>query len=88
MVSIAANDLMTKAEPYFVKDGYSFVAYGIPEAETVVRGSLRYDGNPALIHALATLGWLETTTHLELRPGATWAQHQQRLTGAKDTSER
>ena len=91
---------MTKAKPYFVKEGYSFSAYAnrdstpfrefykIPEAETVVRGSLRYEGNPALIHALATLGFLETDEKEWLKQGMTWAQVTQKLTGAKDSSER
>ena len=91
---------MTRAEPYFVKKGYSFVAYAnrdsvpfrefykIPEAETVVRGSLRYDGNPAFIHVLATLGWLDTKEYDWLKAGLTWAEIQKRLTGADDTNER
>ena len=100
MISISADELMTKAEPYFIKDGYSFVAYAnrdstpfrefynIPEAKTVIRGSLRYEGNPPFIHALATLGWLETKELEWLKPGLTWAEVQQKMTGAKDTSER
>ncbi|GKT91053.1 saccharopine dehydrogenase [Colletotrichum tofieldiae] len=63
---------MAQAQPYHVADGYSFVAYpnrnsvpfrefyNIPEAETVVRGSLRYEGNPSFVAALIKLGWLDT----------------------------
>jgi saccharopine dehydrogenase (NADP+, L-glutamate forming) len=59
---------MSCAKAYHVKDGYEFVAYpnrdsvpfcgfyGIPEAKTVVRGSLRYSGNPAFVDALGRLG--------------------------------
>ena len=54
VVDIGANELMTKAVPYYVMDGYDFVAYPnrdsvafrdfykIPEAHTIIRGSLRY----------------------------------------------
>lgn len=53
-------------------DGYDFVAYAnsnsipfkefykIPEARTVVRGSLRYDENPKFIKAFTDIGWLDT----------------------------
>ncbi|GKT45065.1 saccharopine dehydrogenase [NADP(+), L-glutamate-forming] [Colletotrichum spaethianum] len=71
-IEISNQDLMAQATPYYVADGYSFVAYpnrnsvpfrefyNIPEAETVVRGSLRYEGNPSFVAALITLGWLNT----------------------------
>src|ERR1700761_7103281 len=50
----AGKDLMGTAKPYFIYPGYAFVAYpnrdsttykerySIPEAQTVVRGTLRY----------------------------------------------
>ncbi|KAL8723619.1 MAG: hypothetical protein Q9181_007247 [Wetmoreana brouardii] len=62
-VKLSNKDLMGVAKPYFVLDGYNFVAYpnrnslpfqefyGIPEADTVIRGSLRYKGNPKAIGA-------------------------------------
>ncbi|KAK2003273.1 saccharopine dehydrogenase [Colletotrichum falcatum] len=71
-VDISNRDLMARAASYHVADGYSFVAYpnrnsvpfrefyNIPEAETVVRGSLRYEGNPSFVAALIKLGWLDT----------------------------
>lgn len=71
-VEISNKDLMGVAKPYFVLDGYEFVAYpnrnsvpfrefyGIPEADTDIRGSLRYEGNPAFVKALIDLGWLDT----------------------------
>ena len=99
-VDIAAKDLMATAKPYFVADGYDFVAYPnrnsvpfrefykIPEAHTVVRGSLRYEGNPALIKAFADAGWLDASEKEWLKPGMTWAQITQRVAGAVDSSER
>jgi saccharopine dehydrogenase (NADP+, L-glutamate forming) len=55
---ISAENLMAMAVPYYVVDGYKFVScpdrnsvpfreyYGITEAHMVVRGSLRYKGQP------------------------------------------
>lgn len=98
-VDIAAEDLMATAKPYFVMDGYDFVAYPnrnsvpfkefyeIPEARTVVRGSLRYDGNPRFIKAFADIGWLDATKKDWLIEGLTWAQIHARITGANDSSE-
>lgn len=68
LVPIPNKELMAASVPHHVLDGYSFLAYPnrhptpfrefykIPEAHTVVRGSLRYEGNPALVRALISLG--------------------------------
>jgi saccharopine dehydrogenase (NADP+, L-glutamate forming) len=65
---ISSENLMSTAAPYYVMEGYDFVAhpnrdsvpfqgfYRIPEAHTVIRGSLRYKGNPAFVQVLANLG--------------------------------
>ncbi|RYP30965.1 hypothetical protein DL766_004616 [Monosporascus sp. MC13-8B] len=83
-----------------VIDGYSFLAYPnrnsvpfrefyqIPEAQTIIRGSLRYDGNPQLVKALIDIGWLDVEAKDWLSPGITWAQIQQRTTSASSSSER
>lgn len=90
---------MGKAQPYHVLDGYSFVAYPnrnslpfrefyqIPEVSTIVRGSLRYEGNPALVRALIDLGWLDSGHKSWLRNGITWGQIQQRISQASSSSE-
>ncbi|KAM7182976.1 Saccharopine dehydrogenase / Homospermidine synthase [Rhypophila sp. PSN 637] len=97
VVHIPNKELMAKSVPYHVLDGYSFLAYpnrdstpfrefyNIPEAHTVIRGSLRYEGNPALVRALIDLGWLDSSDKSWLKDGITWAEIQQRTTGA-DTS--
>ncbi|KAL8731872.1 MAG: hypothetical protein Q9166_003156 [cf. Caloplaca sp. 2 TL-2023] len=99
-VEISNQDLMDVAKLYFVLDGYDFVAYpnrnsvpfrefyGIPEADTVIRGSLRYKGNPAFVRALIKLGWLDAEKKDWLVPGLSWAEVMQKAIGAKDTSER
>ncbi|KAJ3530605.1 hypothetical protein NM208_g9252 [Fusarium decemcellulare] len=98
-VEVPNHQLMDEARPYHVLDGYSFVAYPnrnsvpfrefyqIPEAHTVIRGSLRYQGNPALVKALIRLGWIDTEPKPWLKQGITWAQIQQQVTGAKSPSE-
>lgn len=97
---IPSEELMATAAPYYVMDGYDFVAYpnrdsvpfqsfyGIPEAHTVIRGSLRYMGNPAFVHALEKLGWLEPGRKEWLKDGMTWAQIQQRAIAASGSDER
>jgi len=99
VVEISSEDLMATAKPYHVKDGYSFVAYpnrdsvpfrkfyNIPEAHTVVRGSLRYEGNPAFVQALANLGWLDQDKKDWLKEGMTWAEIQQHMLGATGSQE-
>lgn len=62
--------------------------YNIPEAETVVRGSLRYKGNPEFIQAFAGLGWLDPAHKSWLKEGMTWAEIQQHLVGASASDER
>lgn len=90
---------MATAKPYFVMDGYDFVAYPnrnfvpfrgfykIPEADTIVRGSLRYEGNPAFIKAFADTGWLDANEKEWLKSGMTWAEVTQRVTDAVDLTE-
>ncbi|KAI9778826.1 MAG: hypothetical protein M1835_004837, partial [Candelina submexicana] len=71
------------------RDSVPFRAfYGIPEAHTVIRGSLRYDGNPAFVQALANLGWLEQDQKDWLRDGTTWAEIQQHALGASAKDEK
>ena len=66
---VSEQELMGHAQPYFVSPAFAFVAYpnrdsipfkefyNIPEAETVVRGTLRYQGFPEFIKTLKQLGW-------------------------------
>jgi saccharopine dehydrogenase (NADP+, L-glutamate forming) len=84
--NISSDALMATAAPYYIIDGYDFVAYpnrdsvpfqrfyGIPEAHTVIRRSLRYKGNPAFVQALANLGRLDKEKKTWLKDGMTWAE--------------
>ena len=62
--------------------------YRIPEAETVVRGTLRYPGFPEFVRALVALGWMSAERREWLREGMTWAEVFQHAVGAADADER
>ena len=91
---------MSHAQPYYISPAYAFVAYpnrdstpfrewyDIPEAETVVRGTLRYQGFPEFVKALVELGWLEETKKEWLEEGMEWREVMQKVVGADDVSER
>jgi len=91
---------MSVAKPYFISPAFAFVAYpnrdsvpfkewyNIPEAETVVRGTLRYQGFPEFIGALVELGWLDAGEKEWLKDGLTWAEVMQKTIGANDATER
>lgn len=91
---------MNAAKPYFISPAFAFVAYpnrnsvpfreyyNIPEVETVVRGTLRYQGFPEFIKALVDLGFLDATEKDYLTEGITFAEMTQRAIGANDSSER
>lgn len=91
---------MAHAQPYYITPAFAFVAYpnrdstpfreyyNIPEAETVVRGTLRYQGFPEFVKALVNLGWLDATEKDWLVQGLTWAEATQKATGAVDANER
>lgn len=90
---------MGVAKPYFISPAYAFVAYpnrdsvpfrewyNIPEADTVVRGTLRYQGFPEFIKALVDLGWLDATVKEWLTGDLTWAEVTQKAIGASSPSE-
>ena len=98
--SVPGSALMQHAQPYYISPAFAFVAYpnrnsvpfqefyAIPEAETVVRGTLRYQGFPAFVKALVALGWLDIEKKDWLKEGMTWAEVFQTATGAADASER
>ena len=99
-LDIDGKDLMSYAKPYYISPAFAFVAYpnrnstpfrewyNIPEAETVVRGTLRYQGFPEFIAALVKLGWLNAETKEWLNAGLTWADVMQKTIDANDAIER
>ena len=100
VVDVPGEDLMDHAQPYFISPAFAFVAYpnrnsipfkefyNIPEAEAVVRGSLRYQGFPEIVKVLVKLGWLDLTPKAWLTGSLTWAQITQKVLGAAEPTER
>jgi len=98
--SVEGTELMALAKPYYISPAFAFVAYpnrnsapyrewyNIPEADTVVRGTLRYQGFPEFIRALVQLGWLDAEPKEWVKEGLTWAEATKRAAGAKESSER
>eukprot|EP00128_Syssomonas_multiformis_P005982 Colp12_sorted_trinity150504_noHs@422 len=82
VVEIPGHELLKKGAkrirtvyPAFAVEGYPNrdstpyeQRYNIPEAETIIRGTLRYDGNPTFIQALADLGFLNDEARDWLAP--------------------
>lgn len=99
-LDIEGKQLMGHAKPYFISPAFAFVGYPnrnsvpfrewyrIPEAETVVRGTLRYQGFPEFVKVLVQLGWLDATAKEWLSDSLTWAEVMQKATGAADAQER
>lgn len=96
-VTIQGPDLMSTAKPYFIYPGFAFEAYpnrdstpyreryAIPEAQTVIRGTLRYQGNPAFIQTLSDIGFLSIDEQDFLKPGTsapTWREATAKIVGA------
>ncbi|KAH8122294.1 saccharopine dehydrogenase [Trichoderma asperellum] len=93
IVDIASKDLMATAKPYFIMPGYAFVAYpnrdstpykeryNIPEADTITRGTLRYQGFPQFIKVLVQTGFLEETPIEVLKTPITWKEATKAILG-------
>ncbi|KAI6802283.1 Saccharopine dehydrogenase [Hortaea werneckii] len=95
--------LMSSARPYHIYPGYAFEAYpnrdstpfreryNIPEAQNLVRGTLRYQGNPAFIQTLRDLGMLSEEEQDFLKPTAqpvpSWKEAFAKIVGATGNSE-
>ncbi len=100
-LSVSGPELMAAAKSFYINPAFAFVAYpnrdstpfkqwyNIPEAETVIRGTLRYQGFPEFILALVKLGFLDETAKDFLAYGtkASWAEVTAKMVGASSTSE-
>lgn len=97
---VKSEDLMATAQPYFIYPGFAFVAYpnrdsttykelyNIPEAETVIRGTLRFQGFPEFIKVFVDLGFLKETEHPAFKTALPWNKAFAELIGAASTSEK
>lgn len=62
-------------------------SYNIPEAHTVVRGTLRYTGFPEFIKALVDIGFLRDDEQDYMKEPVPWREATQKLLGASSSSE-
>ncbi|WPG98926.1 Saccharopine dehydrogenase [Acrodontium crateriforme] len=92
--------LMSTAKPYPIYPGYAFEAYpnrdstpfreryAIPEAQNLVRGTLRYQGNPAFVQTLSSLGMLsEDKIDILSKPNTSWKEAFAAIVGATSRAE-
>ncbi|PYI06465.1 saccharopine dehydrogenase [Aspergillus sclerotiicarbonarius CBS 121057] len=98
--SVAGPDLMATAKPYFIYPGFAFVAYpnrdscpyreryNIPEAQTVVRGTLRYQGFPEMIKVLVDTGFLSDEGREFLNGPIAWKDATKQIIGATSSDEK
>ncbi|SCZ91057.1 BZ3500_MvSof-1268-A1-R1_Chr1-3g02520 [Microbotryum saponariae] len=103
LVEVDGKELMKHAQPYFISPAFAFVAYpnrdstsfrekyDIPDAETVIRGTLRYQGFPAFIKALVDIKFLDESPVEYLAKGSTplaWNEVTAKALGTSDKSEK
>ena len=99
VVEVKSEDLMATAQPYFIYPGFAFVAYpnrdsttykelyNIPEAETVIRGTLRFQGFPEFIKVLVDIGFLKDAASEIFSTPVAWKEATAKLVGASSSSE-
>lgn len=98
--AVKSEELMATAKPYFIYPGFAFVAYpnrdsttykklyNIPEAETVIRGTLRFQGFPEFIKVFVDLGFLKETEHPAFKSEIAWKDATAQLIGSASSSEK
>ncbi|KAI1813352.1 Apo Saccharopine reductase [Poronia punctata] len=99
VVNVAGPELMAEAKPYPIYPGFAFVAYpnrdstpykeryNIPEAQTIIRGTLRYAGFPEFIKLLVDMGFLSDEETPALKEAIAWKDATQKILGAASNSE-
>ena len=100
---VQGKDLMSTAAPYSSGyTGFAFVAYpnrdstpfkekyNIPEAKTIIRGTLRYAGFPELVKTIVDIGFLSQVQQDYLEPSKkpiSWAEATAKTLNSSSTSE-
>ncbi|KAJ3557133.1 hypothetical protein NPX13_g9989 [Xylaria arbuscula] len=99
VVNVEGPALMAEAKPYPIYPGFALVAYpnrdstpykeryNIPEAQTIVRGTLRYGGFPEFIKLLVDLGFLNDEENSALKEAIPWNEATQKIIGASGNGE-
>ncbi|SCU92239.1 LADA_0F15324g1_1 [Lachancea dasiensis] len=96
---VSSEDLMASAKPYFIFPGFALVCYPnrdstpfkelyeIPEAETVVRGTLRFQGFPAFVKVLVDVGMLKDDETSIFKESIAWNDALRQYWGSKSSSK-
>lgn len=91
---------MASATPHSIPPNFTFAAfpnrdsvpfrqfYNIPEAETVMRCTLRYTRFTEFMAALIKLGWLSSDVKEWLVDGMEWKEATRKACGASGSDER
>lgn len=100
VVEVAGPELMKSVKPISIYPAFAVVGYAnrdssfygdrynMPEATTVLRGSLRYSVFPSFVQALVDLGFLDETPQpylFEDQPSLSWAAVLAKMVGLPDT---
>ncbi|RDA86999.1 hypothetical protein CP532_6732 [Ophiocordyceps camponoti-leonardi (nom. inval.)] len=100
VVNVAGPDLMATAKPYHIYPGFAFVAYpnrdstgykeryNIPEAQTIIRGTLRYVGFPEFVKVLVDIGFLKDEEQSYCKEAIPWKEATQKIVGASSSDEK
>lgn len=90
---------MAAAKAYHIYPGFAFVAYpnrdstiykeryGIPEAKTIIRGTLRYQGFPEFVKALVDIGFLSDEVSADFNVSLPWKTAFSKLLGSASEKE-
>ncbi|SCU92551.1 LAME_0F00452g1_1 [Lachancea meyersii CBS 8951] len=96
---VSSEDLMASAKPYFIFPGFALVCYPnrdstpfkelyeIPEAETVIRGTLRFQGFPEFVKVLVDVGMLKDETSEIFQKPIAWNEALCQYWGSKSASK-
>lgn len=99
VVEVKSEDLMATAAPYFIYPGFALVCYpnrdsttykelySIPEAETVIRGTLRFQGFPEFVKVLVDIGFLKEDANENFSSPVAWNEAVSKYIGAASSSE-
>lgn len=99
VVNVAGPDLMATAKPYHIYPGFALVAYpnrdstpykeryNIPEAQTIIRGTLRYTGFPEFVKVLVDIGFLNDEEQSYFKESIAWNEATQKVLGAPSSDE-
>ncbi|KAJ0162784.1 Saccharopine dehydrogenase [Colletotrichum tanaceti] len=99
VVNVAGPDLMATAKPYHIYPGFATVAYpnrdstpykeryNIPEAQTIIRGTLRYAGFPEFVKVLVDIGFLKDDEQSYCKELIAWKEVTRNLLGVSSSDE-